>query len=272
MKICSKCSIPKDDGCFSKNGRGSHKTQCKDCDKRYRIDNKTKQKEYDKQYYQNNKKQVYEANRIIFKEKNAKYYQKNKEVILDRVREYAAENPDKIKDSRKSYYEKNKEVILEDQKTYYITNLLVIKERARKYRLSHKYARNKHSKYRYNNDLVFKLRILVSAAVGKFLKNVGSSKDGKSISKYLPYTIQELKTHLEQQFEPWMSWDNQGKYDPKIWDDNNQATWMWNIDHIIPQSKLTYTSLNEYNFQKTWALSNLRPLSAKQNIIDGNRR
>jgi len=69
-----------------------------------------------------------------------------------------------------------------------------------------------------------------------------------------------------------MTWDNQGKYDPKIWDDNDQTTWMWNIDHIIPQSKLTYTSLDEDNFQKAWALNNLRPLSAKQNILDGNRR
>jgi hypothetical protein len=25
-------------------------------------------------------------------------------------------------------------------------------------------------------------------------------------------------------------------------------------------------------FKKCWALSNLRPLSAKQNILDGNRR
>src|SRR5690606_32326486 len=31
-------------------------------------------------------------------------------------------------------------------------------------------------------------------------------------NKYLPYNIQELKSHIESQFEPWMTWDNLGKY------------------------------------------------------------
>jgi len=233
VKICSKCNLPKDDNCFY-----SGKSWCIECHKK----------------------------------KNNAYYAANKEDVINRVHEYAAENPDKIKENKKQYYEKNKETILEEQKVYYVDNLATIKERARKYRMTHKDARNKHSKDRYDNDFAFKLRILVSTAVGKFLKTAGSSKGGKSSSKYLPYTIEELKVHLEAQFEPWMSWNNQGKYNPKIWDDNDQTTWTWNIDHIIPQSKLTYTSLDEDNFQKAWALSNLRPLSAKQNIIDGNRR
>jgi len=30
--------------------------------------------------------------------------------------------------------------------------------------------------------------------------------------------------------------------------------------------------MEDENFKKCWALENLRPLSAKQNIIEGNRR
>jgi len=30
--------------------------------------------------------------------------------------------------------------------------------------------------------------------------------------------------------------------------------------------------MSEPNFQKCWALNNLRPLSAKQNILDGTQR
>ena len=105
-----------------------------------------------------------------------------------------------------------------------------------------------------------------------FTKRFSFNKNGQSSSKYLPYTIQELKQHLEKQFEPWMNWDNQGKYDPKTWNDGDPTTWTWQIDHIIPQSKLSYTSIDQDNFQKAWALNNLRPLSAKQNILDGNRR
>lgn len=29
--------------------------------------------------------------------------------------------------------------------------------------------------------------------------------------------------------------------------------------------------MNEENFQKCWSLNNLRPLSAKKNIIDGSK-
>jgi hypothetical protein len=272
MKTCSKCHFTKDEFHFSKGGRGYLKSQCKDCDKQYRLDHKAEQKVYDKQYYQNVKKPIYDVNKPLFKEKNAKYYKENREDVISKVREYAEENIDKVKENKKRYYEENKEATLAKGDIYYINNLPVIKERAREYRLTHKDARNKHSKDRYDNDPAFKLRILVSTAIGKSLKNTGSSKGDKSSSKYLPYTIEGLRTHLEAQFEPWMSWDHQGKYDPKTWDDNNPTTWTWNIDHIVPQSKLTYSSLDNGNFQKSWALSNLRPLSAKQNIIDGNRR
>jgi hypothetical protein len=44
------------------------------------------------------------------------------------------------------------------------------------------------------------------------------------------------------------------------------------IDHIVPQSDLPYSSMNDENFQKCWALENLRPLSAKQNYLDGMTR
>jgi hypothetical protein len=68
-----------------------------------------------------------------------------------------------------------------------------------------------------------------------------------------------------------MNWDNQGAYNSKTWDDNDKSTWKWQLDHIIPQSDLPYTSMQDENFKKCWALSNLRPYSAKQNSIDGAR-
>lgn len=89
--------------------------------------------------------------------------------------------------------------------------------------------------------------------------------------KYLPYTIQELKQHLENQFEPWMNWNNHGKY-TKNWNDQDSATWTWQIDHIIPSSTLPYTNMEEENFKKCWSLENLRPYSAKLNTIDGATR
>lgn len=69
-----------------------------------------------------------------------------------------------------------------------------------------------------------------------------------------------------------MNWKNHGSYNYQSWDDNNPLTWTWNIDHIIPQSLLPFSSMNDENFKKCWSLNNLRPLSSKKNILDGNRR
>jgi len=92
----------------------------------------------------------------------------------------------------------------------------------------------------------------------------------------LPYTIEELKAHIEKQFlrpeNNWMNWGNHGAYKLKSWDDKNNSTWVWNIDHIKPHSNFKYTSMEDESFKKCWALENLRPYSAKQNIKDGNRR
>jgi hypothetical protein len=92
------------------------------------------------------------------------------------------------------------------------------------------------------------------------------------VERYLPYTIQDLKIHLEKQFDSWMNWTNWGKYIPKYWDDNDSSTWKWQVDHIEPRSTLVYSSVFDDNFKKCWALENLRPYSAKANLLDGVRR
>ena len=113
---------------------------------------------------------------------------------------------------------------------------------------------------------------MISNLIYKTLKDNNSSKNGISCFQFLNYTIIELKQYIESKFEWWMNWNNQGIYNPNIWDDNDPTTWRWQIDHIIPQSDLPYFSMEDENFKKCWALSNLRPYSAKQNILDGANR
>jgi 5-methylcytosine-specific restriction endonuclease McrA len=74
----------------------------------------------------------------------------------------------------------------------------------------------------------------------------------------LLFSITDLKKHLEKQFDKYMSWNNYGKY--------------WHIDHIIPHSLFQYTSMEDQSFKDCWALNNLRPLEAKQNLSDGGSR
>ena len=173
--------------------------------------------------------------------------------------------------NNKNKYIKNKKNILENQKIYYIKN----KEKLDNYKK--KWIKNNLERYRaqrrkYNNNLSIKLRKTISSSITRALKKKTTSKCEASCLKYLQYSIKELKTHIESQFELWMSWENWGPYSPKTWDDNDSSTWVWNIDHIIPQSKLLYTSMEDENFKICWSLKNLRPYSAKQNIIDNNKR
>jgi len=81
--------------------------------------------------------------------------------------------------------------------------------------------------------------------------------------KYLPYTLEQLKLHLEELFEPWMTWDNHGPA--------SLTKRTWQIDHIIPQSLLPFDSFTHPNFLKCWSLENLRPLEARENLRKGNK-
>jgi hypothetical protein len=143
------------------------------------------------------------------------------------------------------------------------------KEKRRQYRVENREKLNAYDRGRKQRDPAYRLRTLISTSIYKALKNTNSSKNGVSCLQYLPYSLQELKDHLEKQFETWMTWENQG---PCNWNDNDFSTWTWQLDHIIPQSDLPYSSMNDDNFKKCWALENLRPLSAKQNATDGGTK
>lgn len=126
---------------------------------------------------------------------------------------------------------------------------------------------------RRKNDPEFRIRRDVSRVVNLSLKKENGSKNNMSVTKFLD--MEKIKEHLESLFEPWMNWKNQKPYNPKTWDDNDPSTWVWHIDHIIPQLDLPFSEMShdpESNFQKCWALSNIRPLSAKQNLQDGASR
>jgi hypothetical protein len=178
----------------------------------------------------------------------------------------------KVKNSK--YRKKNKEILKVKKKEYYQNNKNdpEFQETRRQSRHNGKSRRRENEKLKRKIDPIFRLRDNVRTMIRLMIFNNYGSKSGSSINEYLPFTIQELKKHLENQFEPWMTWDNHGKYNVKIWNDNDQSTWTWQIDHIVPQSELPYQSMNDNNFQKCWSLSNLRPLSAKTNSIDGAKR
>lgn len=234
MKQCKWCLLLKDFDCFY-TVRNSLTGHCKDCDNaRRRISNMTLEQIKRKRERELVKNLTPEAleRKRVKQRKSAK--QRYQNLTLE-VKE--------LKNSQKRI--KN----LSEEK--------IIKRRMQ--------AKNRIKK-------IDKIRQTVTSNILNALKKRGSSKNGKSIFNHLPYTLFELKSHLENLFESWMSWNNHGKYNALNWDDNDSGTWTWQIDHIIPHSKFRYLSLDSSDFLACWSLNNLRPLAAKRNSMEGNRR
>ena len=249
-KTCAKCNKTKQVGLF-KNGRNI----CKYCFNKEQNARRYKRYKEDESYREKIKKQTSERASIRYKEDES-----YREKIKQRTREYAKQNPQKVAERVRDNYFSNHDYFLNYHKEYRKKN--------------HEKISNKKSVYqniKRKTDRLFRLRCVVRNAVYQAILSAGSKKNG-SILEHLPYSINELKLHLESLFEPWMNWDNWGVYDPETWDDNNTKTWTWQIDHIIKQADLIYDSMDHPNFQKCWALENLRPLSAKENVSVRNRR
>jgi hypothetical protein len=103
-------------------------------------------------------------------------------------------------------------------------------------------------------DPRYRLANSISSYVYWCLKN---KKNGKKTADILGYTIEELQTHLERQFQPGMSWNNYGQ---------------WHVDHIVPVAAFSFSSHEDENFKACWAITNLRPLWAAENLRKRNRR
>lgn len=176
------------------------------------------------------------------------------------------------KQSKKLWLKNNKDRKKEINKTWYQKNKKIIIEKNSNYKKNNRKLYNENLKNKRKSDPVFRLRDNVRTIIRLMINKNYGSKNGSSMSSYLEYTIEELKVHLEKQFEPWMTWSNCGTYRSETWDDNDRSTWTWQLDHIIPQSDLPYASMEDDNFKKCWSLSNLRPLSAKINSIEGANR
>lgn len=124
-----------------------------------------------------------------------------------------------------------------------------------------------------------KLRHNISNSIRRHLldlaaKGLANIKDGSCLD-FLPYPLVDLKQHIEGMFSQpgneWMGWHNWGVYRVETWNDNDTSTWTWHLDHIKPHCTFTYTSMEDVSFKECWDKNNLRPISAKQNILDNDK-
>jgi hypothetical protein len=106
---------------------------------------------------------------------------------------------------------------------------------------------------RYRASPHFALNQRMSSAIAKSL---ASGKEGRSWESLVGYTIADLMPHLEAQFLPGMTWENRGE---------------WHIDHIRPLCSFSFQTPDDPQFREAWALTNLQPLWARDNLSKGGR-
>lgn len=96
----------------------------------------------------------------------------------------------------------------------------------------------------YNHQIKATLR---SRMYGSLADHIRQNID----ESIFPYTMDELAAHLESHFKAGMGWHNLGH---------------WHIDHVRPKSKFKFKSFKDQSFAECWALDNLRPIWAHENM------
>lgn len=103
-----------------------------------------------------------------------------------------------------------------------------------------------------------KLRLEDAVRAGVTRSISRGSKYGRKTFDLLGYSSAELRANIESKFLPGMTWEN-------------YAHDTWHIDHIIPLAAFNYETPDCPDFKRAWALTNLQPLWAFDNMSKGAR-
>ncbi len=166
------------------------------------------------------------------------YYETNKAKLLPKFKEYRDSNKEKVALAKKLSYQKNSQ--------HYIDN-------AQKWAEDNRDQKHETMKARYRVrmdtepefHLIANLRRRTRSALFGKIKT-------KTTKELIGCSPQELRAHLEKQFQPGMSWDNYGE---------------WHIDHIRPVSSFNLLDVEEQKL--CFGYQNLQPLWAKDNLKKG---
>ncbi len=238
LKQCPKCPEPKPLKEFNKSIRAKDGlyTYCKEHLGRYYEEKKVKILKRQKEYNDINKEKI---------EKHKKEYRarpENKNRIAKYGKEYRNKLENKLKKAKycKEYNDKPE-------------NKKKRKKRQKEYRdkPENKKKANNREKNRRKTDDNFRITLNLRNRIYQALKD-----NNKSLSTMLLIgcEVDYLMYHLQEQFQPGMSWDNYG---------------LWHMDHIKPCSKFDLSKKSEQ--LKCFNYTNLQPLWAEDNRRKGNK-
>ena len=150
------------------------------------------------------------------------------------------------------YYQNNQEVHYARYIKWKAKNRKRCNAYSCKWARNHRDSVNAYDRAR-RKDPAIRLSQAISSGIRRALYSV---KNGYPWESLVGYTLDDLRKHLEDQFQPGMSWDNYGQ---------------WHIDHIIPVSLWCFEGPDDSEFKQCWALCNLQPLWAEENMKKNNR-
>lgn len=238
MKKCTKCHELKalDQYTRRKSTKDGRAPGCKTCYRvstiAYRAVNVDKTRQRRLNYYANNKETL--------TAKSREYYAENKLEINNRKRKAYLESAEKLRKISRDYRVGREEELNNKKKVWSQNNRDKVRQ----------YDRERHNKLK--GDPLYQLRRAQRRLLSNFLQSINEAKN-KRTNSALGYTQEQLKTRIELNFQPGMSWSNHGD---------------WHIDHTIPVAY--FISKGEQRPNIVNALCNLRPLWAKDNLSKGS--
>ena len=119
----------------------------------------------------------------------------------------------------------------------------------------HKAEINKIRRVRRRNDPMFKLNENIRTVIRRSLHG---NKNGCHWELLVDYNLSKLKKHLIKTIP-----------NGYIWDDYLSGN--LHIDHIIPISAFNFDLPKHIDFKRCWALSNLRLLPARENLLKSDK-
>ena len=282
FKICTKCGKNKSTSEFYKDKKGANGccAICKECAKeksilwyyanpikavksrkKWREENFEKNKEYKRKYYLANKERIDKENKAWrsahperVKELSKKWAMENPERDKELHLRWRRENPERDRHHKKKWERENIKKSREGSKRWAAANKEKMSKWIKENPESVRIIKNRYSK-KCQNTLKGRLNNIIRNGILHSLKR--GSKAGRHWENIVDFNIEELRVHLEKQFTEEMNWGNQGSY--------------WHIDHNIPISVFNFNTPDDMDFKLCWALKNLRPLEAIENISKGAR-
>jgi hypothetical protein len=201
---------------------------------------------------------------LCITEYDAERYWKAPELYRGQSRKYLGEHKEENRVNCKAWYTNNKDRV----KSYAEANKerLVAYRRGRaeqalatnrEWRENNRERVNANACKRRRDNPKLRIAARMSGRISEALHGK-ASKNGRHWEDLVGYKMDDLIAHLQSKFLSGMSLANYGKGG-------------WHVDHIIPVAAFTFSSTDDPEFRKCFALSNLQPLWEKDNLSKNDK-